>query len=197
MQIPPHSHSHPPHPHRKQANIHSCKFFPSLYGFLRILFDFTQRLHFSRPFPNICFSSYRCCAYIFSNLNIFCTLHVCLCLCVSSQRERQRHRDHGDRARCWRRRNLHAFCRHGALLQVSPECQHFHFFAFSFLSFISQLLLDHLFLSASRQFCRIRPQPISISVHHTAAFLTLLQNFVTFLDAFPVVQPSGEFPSLD
>ena len=127
----------------------------------------------------------------------FCTLHVCLCLCVCSQRERQWHRDHGDRARRWRRRNLHAFCRHGALLQVSPECQHFHFFAFSFLSLISQLLLDHLFLSASRQFCRIRPQPISISVHHTAAFLTLLQNFVTFLDAFPVVQPSGEFPSLD
>ena len=124
----------------------------------------------------------------------FCTPHVCLCLCVSSERERQRHGDHGDRARSRRRRNLHAFCCHGALLQVSPECQHFPFFAFSFFHLTCSCFF---FPRARRQFCRIRPRPISISVHHTAAFLTLLQNFVTFLDAFPVVQPPGEFPSLD
>ena len=55
MQIPPHSHNHPPPPHLEQANIHSCKPFPSLYGFSRILFDFTQRLHFSRPFSDLAF----------------------------------------------------------------------------------------------------------------------------------------------
>ena len=142
-----------------------------------------------------------CCA--FSNLDIFARRMLVSWFCVSSKRERQRHGDHGDRPRCWRWRNLHAFCSHGPLLQVSPEYQHEreictffaskkNFFLSTFLSFISPAAHRHLFLSA-RQFCRIRPQPISISVHHRAAFLTLLQNFATFLDAFLVVQQLGEF----
>ena len=169
--------------------------FPSLYAFPWILFDFTQRLHFSRPFFHNLLFLWSLRLKFFKSwyfLHAAC-LSLSLCLCVSSKRERQRHSDHGNRAGRWRRRNLHAFCSHGPLLQVPPEYQHSHFFAFSstFLSFILPAQL--LFLSA-RQFCRIRPRPISISVHHTAAFLTLLQNFATFLDAFLVVQPLGEFP---
>ena len=101
--------------------------------------------------------------------------------------------------------NLHAFCSHGPLLQVSPEYQHEreictffaskkNFFSSTFLSFISPAAHRHLFLSA-RQFCRIRPQPISISVHHRAAFLTPAQNFATFFDLFPrSSDPGGIFP---
>ena len=91
-----------------KPNIHSCKLSPSLYVSPRIFFDSTQRLHFSRSF---CFSS-KCSAFFPARGMLV------RCLRVSSQRERQRHGDHGDRPRCRGRRHLHAFCSHGALLQV-------------------------------------------------------------------------------
>ena len=200
MQIPPHSHNHPPPPHREQANIHSCKLFllfmasrgssstshdvsPSLVLFTNLAFPLIVAL-----FQILIFLHAACLSLDFVWVVKESDSDTVIMVIVLVVGVGGIFMLFAVMALCYRSlQNVNM--REKFALVLLPKRT---FFSSTFLSFISPAAHRHLFLSA-RQFCRIRPQPISISVHHRAAFLTLLQNFATFLDAFLVVQQLGEF----